>query len=163
MAVKKAGEVSFLYHYRNKDVDGLSKAEIFDGVSKDLAEELMFSNGMKQITSSQARDRADSIAKCLPAMVKRVHLHVAVLSSPSVFYVKTLEAFLTKHKGWRAHKESPYREGDSSVSKARKQRKKSSKRSRHFSSSDSDAPSKKAPAILAFAREAKKVEAIRRQ
>jgi hypothetical protein len=163
VAVKKAGEVSFLYRYRIKDVVGLSKAEIFDGVSKDLAEELLFSNGMKHISVSQAREREASIAKCLPVMVKKVHLHASVLSSPSDFYVKSLEAFLTKHKGWRAHKESPYLGRDSSLSKARKQRRKSSKRSRRFSSSDSDAPNKKAPAILAFAREAKKAEAIRQK
>jgi hypothetical protein len=163
VAVKKAGEVSFLYRYRIKDVGGLSKAEIFDGVSKDLAEELLFSNGMKHISSSQAREREDSIAKCLPIMVKTVHLPASVLSSPSDFYVKSLEAFLTKHKGWRAQKESPCRRRDSSVSKAKKQRRRSSKRSRRFSSSDSDAPSKKAPAILAFAREAKKAEAIRQK
>ena len=157
IAVKKAGELSFLYRYRTKGTGDLSKAEVFEGVSKDLADELVFANGIEGMSGKQVRARYESIARFLPSMVKRRSLPASVLSAPSVFYVDALESFLAKHKGWKASKTVQSR-ASSSRTVAKRQ---ASKRSRQQISTDSDEPAKKAPAVVAFAREAKPAEAIR--
>ena len=95
------GQNSMLFRYRTKATRELSKRAVFDGVSKDLAMELLYVEEVKSTDPAVVRQHYQEIAACLPLMLKKSSISAADLAQPGKIYVRALEKFLQKHRSWK--------------------------------------------------------------
>ena len=92
------GQNSMLFRYRTKSAKELSKRAVFNGVSKDLATELMYVEEVKSRDPVVVKQHYRGIAACLPLMLKASSISAADLAQPGKVYVRALETFLHKHR-----------------------------------------------------------------
>jgi hypothetical protein len=150
--VALVGEASFLSRYRLKMLGKVSKAAVFEGVSKDLARELVFSATLTSNDPVVVEAHCSSLLAYLPVMLKKAALTPAQSAAPVDCFIKAMEVFLAKHRGWKSLVQDEVR--------SRSKKDTAKRRRKQVSGSDSDTPVKKAPALQAFARPVKSVESI---
>ena len=92
------GRNSMLYRYRNKEVGSLPTRDVFDGVTKDLAAELVYVEQVRSEDPTRVRRHYAEILNHLPMMLKRSSLRATERSRPGKLYVGAMESFLHKHR-----------------------------------------------------------------
>ena len=152
VGVVGVGRNAMLFRYRSKETSGLSKREIFKGVSADIAAELVYVEKLKFADPIAVKAHYDELIVHLPMMIKRHSLSAVQLANPRSAFVKTLETFLARHSSWKS--------SGSVRIKRRVNKTESGKKRGRDSDSDSDAPAKKVPAAVPFARACKPVSEI---
>jgi hypothetical protein len=101
LAVVGAGRNSMLFRYRSKEVREMSKNDIFKGVVKDLAAELMYVEGLRSEDPAAVKRHYDELVLHLPMMIKRHSLTAVQMANPGAAYVSVLENFLARHASWK--------------------------------------------------------------